>query len=98
MRRIAIFLILLCPAFAHACPDLSDYVYPESSSDWPELERQLLAVMNECLDSSEYFALLGAAQLNSGLLAEASESLERSLLLNPDNGTAQVDCRSEERR
>ncbi|GJM12041.1 MAG: hypothetical protein DHS20C12_04440 [Pseudohongiella sp.] len=48
-------------------------------------------MLNECLESSEYFALLGAAQLNSGLIAQASESLERSLLLDPDNGSAQID-------
>ena len=33
----------------------------------------------------------GAAQLNNGKVAEAAESLERALLLEPDNGAAQVD-------
>ncbi len=90
MRRILIFLILACPTLATACPNLSDY-YPGPQANWPELEQQLLGLMSECLESGEFFALLGAAQLNSGLLAEASESLERSLLLDPENGSAQID-------
>ncbi|MEX2131821.1 MAG: hypothetical protein WD772_10065 [Pseudohongiellaceae bacterium] len=47
--------------------------------------------MPECLESAEYFALLGAAQLNSNKVAESLESLERALLLEPENGAAQVD-------
>ena len=90
MRSITLYLILLCPTLAHACPNLSDY-YTESPANWQALEQSLVGLMSECLDSSEYFALLGNAQLNSGLLAEASESLERSLLLDPENGSAQVD-------
>jgi len=62
-----------------------------SQPDWQALERELSGLMLQCLESSEYFALLGAAQLNSGKVAEALEALERSLLLNPDNGGAQVD-------
>ena len=55
------------------------------------LAEQLESLIPQCLLSSEFFALLGGAQLNSGLMAEAFESLERSLLLNPDNGAAQID-------
>ncbi|MBT8147578.1 MAG: hypothetical protein KJN90_12045, partial [Gammaproteobacteria bacterium] len=47
--------------------------------------------MSECLDNAEYFALYGAAQLNSGDVAESMESLERALLLDPRNGAAQID-------
>lgn len=90
LRRVVFTLLLSCPLLAQACPDLSDF-YPDADPDWPELERQLRSLMGECLESSEYFALLGAAQLNSGLIAEAAESLERALLLDPDNGSAQID-------
>ena len=47
--------------------------------------------MTQCLRSTEYFALRGAAQLNSGMVAESLDSLERALLLDPDNGAAQID-------
>ena len=90
LRRFLLIPILIFPALAQACPDLSAF-YGGSNPNWPELERQLRNVMSECLESSEYFALLGAAQLNSGLIAEAAESLERALLLDPDNGAAQID-------
>lgn len=90
LRWLLFSLVLACPALVHACPDLSEYG-PGSQPNWPELEQQLLGILDECLESSAYFALLGAAQLNSGLIAEASESLERALLLDPDNGSAQID-------
>lgn len=90
LRRFGLLLVLAVSPLAAACPDLSDF-YPGSQPNWSELEQRLLAKLDECLDSSEFFALLGAAQLNNGLIAEASESLERALLLNPDNGGAQID-------
>ncbi|MDT8428110.1 MAG: tetratricopeptide repeat protein [Pseudomonadales bacterium] len=74
----------------YACPDLSPF-YPQDEVDWSELGRSLSALMPQCLQNSEYFALLGAAQLNAGDIANALEALERSLLLAPDNGGAQVD-------
>jgi len=87
-------LTALGGASAHAqmCPDLSAfYSSPEDLAGWQTAERQLFAVMPRCLQSAEYFALLGAAQLNTGNLADALESLERALLLDPDNGGAQID-------
>ena len=39
----------------------------------------------------EFFALYGAAQLNTGQLLKAMESLERALLLDPNNGAALID-------
>lgn len=90
LRRLGLFLVLVSPPLAAACPDLEDF-YPGPRPNWSELEQRLLAELGECLESSEFFALLGAAQLNSGLIAEASESLERALLLDPDNGAAQMD-------
>jgi tetratricopeptide (TPR) repeat protein len=72
------------------CPDLSPYL-DYSGPDWQGQLSRLQPMLGSCLESSEFFSLLGAAQLNSGLLAEALESLERALLLNPDNGAAQID-------
>ena len=74
---------------ADACPDLSGFY--GDTQNWPQLERQLAQIKLQCLQSSEFFALHGAAQLNSGLVAESVESLERSLLLDPNNGAAQID-------
>lgn len=73
-----------------ACPDLSSY-YPDDRTDWPALNGQLGSLFDSCLQSTEFFALYGAAQLNSGNIADASESLERALLLDPNNGAAQID-------
>ncbi len=73
-----------------SCPDLSGF-YAAADQNWPQLERQLAQLKLQCLQSSEFFALHGAAQLNSGLVAESVESLERALLLDPNNGAAQID-------
>lgn len=72
------------------CPDLSSF-YPDGDTNWRALSQRLAPLLEDCLESSEFFALYGAAQLNSGNVAEASESLERALLLQPDNGAAQLD-------
>jgi len=86
----ALLLSLSTPVFAQSCPDLRPWM-PGAEPDWFLLEAQLSELMPQCLNSTEYFALLGAAQLNTGKIAEALEALERSLLLNPANGGAQVD-------
>ncbi|MDP2284129.1 MAG: tetratricopeptide repeat protein [Pseudohongiella sp.] len=75
---------------ALACPDLSS-LYPGPTTDWQAMHQQLSPLMPQCLQSAEYFALLGAALLNIGSLADALEALERSLLLDPANGGAQID-------
>lgn len=72
------------------CPPLQDY-YPANDTQWPQAEQQLGILMPECLLSAEYFALYGAALLNTGQIAPALEALERALLLEPDNGSARVD-------
>lgn len=90
---LGLFLVLsftALPAIAADCPSLSDF-YPGPQTSLSELEQRLLAELDSCLDSSEYFALLGGIQLDNGLIAEASESLERALLLDPENGAAQID-------
>jgi len=75
---------------AQSCPDLSAF-YPQSESDWQAVDEGLAPMLSSCLGSTEYFALRGAAQLNTGQLSEALESLERALLLEPENGAAQID-------
>lgn len=91
-QGLRLFLLLSCsvPNVASACVDLSSF-YPGNEPDWASLQQQLAGLMSECLESSEFFALYGAAQLNSGQLAGALESLERALLINPENGDARVD-------
>lgn len=82
-----------------SCPALTEYyLNPKDSASlgdpakfWAGLEAVLSELMPRCLRSSEYFALLGASQLNSSQNSRAIESLERSLLLDPGNGAARVD-------
>lgn len=94
LRNVALMaFVLLCasaPLSASACPALAAY-YPADPSRWPQVRAQLTDLQPECLDNSEYFALLGASQLNTGQLAPALEALERALLLDPANGAAQID-------
>ncbi len=90
---IALGFSLAAPVSSFAqenCPDLSSY-YSNSSSSWKGARSQLALLFDRCLRSSEYFALYGASQLNTGRLNAAIESLERALLLDPNNGAALVD-------
>ena len=90
--RTLLLAILLMPVAADACPDLSRFLRgPGEHSDWSAISVELEPLFDLCLLNSPYFALRGAAQLNTGRLPEAIESLERALLLNPDNGAAMVD-------
>ena len=90
MLRSLFLTLLLAPPGLAACPDLTPY-YPGGNADWETVHTELQGLFNECLQDSEYFALLGAAELNSGRTSDALDSLERALLLNPDNGAAQID-------
>jgi hypothetical protein len=87
---VLIVLLLCSRPVAAVCPDLTPY-YPGANPDWSALRQQLAEFMADCLESAEYFALYGAAQLNSGDVAESVESLERALLLDSRNGAAQID-------
>jgi hypothetical protein len=80
-------------AQATGCPDLTPLLQqnPQLPAEWAQIQQQLEPLLSRCLQSTEYFALRGAAQMNIGRLDRALESLERALLLNPDNGGAQVD-------
>lgn len=92
MRRTLCALAFLLPAAAQACPDLQPfYLVGQDADSQTALAARLAPVMGECLQSSEFFALYGAAQMESGDLAGALESLERALLLDADNGAAQID-------
>lgn len=87
-------LLAALPLAAQAqqsCPDLSAYYGSTQQTDWSQLETTLAEIKLECLESSEFFALHGAAQLNSGLINQSLESLERALLIDPNNGAAQID-------
>ncbi len=90
----ALLAYFLLPMTALAvCPDLTSYYQAPGQADWPDPEvfNQLAGLMPECLESAEYFALLGAAQLSLGSVLDALESLERAILLDPDNGGARID-------
>ena len=93
---LALVLAIFPPIAAQAqeCPDLSPYFAGQETRgqvEWLQVAGELESFLLQCLDSSEYFALIGAARLNAGLLPEAVEALERALLLNPENGAAQID-------
>ena len=92
LKPVVIILLLLgaWQSAAADCPDLTPY-YPGANPDWRALRNQLTVMLPQCLESAEFYALFGAAQLNSGDVAESLESLERALLLNPVNGAAQID-------
>ena len=78
------------PVSVKACPDLGSY-YPDSDEEWDSVEQALGPLLSQCSDSSEYFALLGTAQLRGSDLGRALETLELALLLDPENGAALVD-------
>lgn len=94
---LAVLLASLCvssAASAQVCPDLQPYYpagNPAPQQAWQATLPRLEAQLENCLKSAEYFALLGAAQLNTARLSQALESLERALLLDPDNGAARID-------
>ena len=92
MYRILFFLLLLSVSsiVKADCPELAPY-YLGDQADWSALEQELAVLMPECLDSAEYFALYGAALLNNGQVPNAIESLERAILLDPEQGAAQID-------
>ena len=74
-------VILSFSEAAAACPSLTA-IYPGEETEWSETLGLLEGLFDSCLQSAEYFALRGAAQLNTGALPQAIESLERALLLD----------------
>jgi tetratricopeptide (TPR) repeat protein len=82
-------LTLPMPALA-ACPSLQAY-YPDADDQWPRIAQELSVLMPDCLDSAEFFALYGAALMNTAQIPAALEALERALLIDPANGAATID-------
>ena len=80
----------LASTMSFACPNLQRF-YDRLESEPASLVVALEVVLDQCYTNSEYFALNGAAYLNMGDLLRALESLERALLLDPNNGSAAVD-------
>ncbi|MBJ7551490.1 tetratricopeptide repeat protein [Marinomonas ostreistagni] len=62
-----------------------------NASEWTDLRLQLEPELPNCLNDSGYFALYGASLLNTGSIDSALEMLERALLIDPLNGSAQID-------
>jgi len=92
-KALALAVVFLFPfqySAASECPDLSGY-YEREDEDIYSIEAELSVLFDRCSDSAEYFALLGAMQLQIGDLLQATESLELALLLDPQNGSALFD-------
>jgi tetratricopeptide (TPR) repeat protein len=83
-------LALACAGARAECPPLNS-LYPATEAAWPARRQELETLMPVCLESAEYFALLGAARLNTNDLPGALEALERALLLDPNHGGARID-------
>ncbi|MDG2141192.1 MAG: tetratricopeptide repeat protein [Gammaproteobacteria bacterium] len=73
-----------------ACRDLAEF-YDVIDADPGAVIQGLSTTLEDCYNNSEYFAILGSAYLRQGDLLRALESLERALLLDPQNGAAAVD-------
>ena len=92
-KALALAVLFLFPfhySAASVCPDLSGY-YEREDENINSIEAELSALFDRCSDSAEFFALLGAMQLQIGDLLQATESLELALLLDPQNGSALFD-------
>jgi len=90
LSLIALTICVAIPLPSQACPNLANF-YSAADDSPNEVERELSLLIEECSESSEFYALLGAVQLASGDLFRALESLELALLYDPDNGSALVD-------
>lgn len=64
---------------------------PQSVGEWMQVRAQMQPRRTLCDDDAAFLALLGAAQLNTGALDEALQSLEHALMLDPMQGGARVD-------
>ena len=87
---LQLFCLQPLAAQAQACLPLDDF-YDAVDAGQAGIAGTLRNLMPACLENTEYFALLGAALLNTGQVAESMEALERALLLDPENGAAQID-------
>ena len=76
-KALALAVLFLLPfhySAASVCPDLSGY-YEREDEDIYSIEAELSALFDRCSDSAEFFALLGAMQLQIGDLLQATLSL-----------------------
>lgn len=89
-RLLSLAAFLLAPLPVFACSDLSNF-YRDVEDKFLSIENELGPLLEECSESSEYFALLGTVQLRSGSLFNALENLELALLLDSTNGSALLD-------
>ena len=62
-------LMVISPTLATACPALEGF-YPGPEAEWEPLRSRLKEIFDQC-ESTEYFALVGAAELNVGNLPES---------------------------
>lgn len=90
LRLLLALAGILTSSLSFACRDLAQF-YETVEIDPGAAIQGLSAILEACYDDSEYFALLGSGYLRQGDLLRALESLERSLLLDPQNGSAAVD-------
>ena len=90
LRLLLALVGVLASPLGFACRDLGQF-YGIIDNDPAIAIQDLNAILDACYDDSEYFALLGSAYLRQGDLLRALESLERSLLLDPQNGSAALD-------
>lgn len=71
---------------------LPNNIAPQPSfEDWTVIKDILTPMFNQCLQSTDYFALYGASLLYTGDTSKAIEMLERALLIDPQNGAANID-------
>lgn len=76
------------------CPELPLMSINPTQSEWLSARDELGASLGLCLDNPSFFALYGAALMNTSSISQAIEMLERALLLAPDNGGALLDYAS----
>lgn len=83
------------PSFAQEeqerCIIPSDIPAQPTIETWLTIRPLLADQLENCLQNSDYFALYGASLLYTGDTPRAVEMLERSLLINPENGSARID-------
>ncbi|WP_139116652.1 tetratricopeptide repeat protein [Terasakiispira papahanaumokuakeensis] len=78
------------PAAAFSC-DVVMPVPPQNLAQWQQVKVQLSPLVTACDHDPQFLSLLGAAQLNTGALDEALKTLERALMLDPQQGGARID-------
>lgn len=83
--------ILLAPQLAWACKAWQPTAQPTDPQTWQQEYQRLQPLFAACLSDADFLAYYGAVQLRNGRYSDALDTLERALLLNPHNGTAQLD-------